>query len=95
MPDNIEHLMLEQFRLIRDRLDIISVQITELYREMHAFRHHVRGNELDIDANKNLLAHLTGRVDRIERRLELSDDPQSAGLADPGSPYDPRPPKRD
>lgn len=91
--DKIEHLMLEQFR----RLDAKVDRILEAMRVMHddalSLRLHVRANTRDIDAQRDTLANLTLRLDRVERRLELSDGP-TAGLAEDRQPYDPGAPKK-
>lgn len=87
MADNIEHLMLEQFRHVRADIANMKEMIRELNREMHAFRHHVRGNELDIEANRNSLFGLQSRMERVERRLELSGDPVPPGLSEPKTRY--------
>lgn len=96
MADNIEHLMLEQFRRLDAKVDTMLDMIREMNVEMHAFRHHIRGNELDIDAHRNAIARLQSRVDRIERRLDLSEsDPTSpTGLSEDGAPYQPPPRRR-
>jgi chromosome segregation ATPase len=73
MSDSIEHLMLEQFRKLDDKVDRLTEMMREMNVEMHAFRHHVRGNELDIDANRTTVTRLQNRIERIERRLELAD----------------------
>jgi len=74
MAENIEHLMLEQFRLIRSDIALLRDEVRGLKTEMVAVRMHVRGNELDVDTHRDSIAKLQSRVDRIERRLELVDD---------------------
>jgi predicted nucleic acid-binding Zn-ribbon protein len=74
MNDKIESLVLEQLRAMRSRIDQVYDAVQTLNVEMHAFRHHLRGNELDIDTHRDSIAKLQSRVDRIEKRLELVDE---------------------
>jgi predicted nucleic acid-binding Zn-ribbon protein len=71
MNDRVETLVLEQLRQMRAPLDQVYDSVPTLTVEMHAFRHHLRGNELDIDTHRNSISRLQSRVGRIERRLEL------------------------
>ena len=73
MNEKVENLVLEQLRLMRSRIDQVYDAVQTLNVEMHAFRHHLRGNELDIDTHRDSIAKLQTRIDRIERRLELVD----------------------
>jgi predicted nucleic acid-binding Zn-ribbon protein len=74
MNDKVESLVLEQLRHMRSRIDQVYDAVQTLNVEMHAFRHHLRGNELDIDTHRDSIAKLQSRVDRIEKRLELVDE---------------------
>jgi predicted nucleic acid-binding Zn-ribbon protein len=74
MNDKVENLVLEQLRHMRSRIDQVYDAVQTLNVEMHAFRHHLRGNELDIDTHRDSIAKPQSRVDRIEKRLELVDE---------------------
>lgn len=74
MNEKVENLVLEQLRQMRSKMDQVYDAVQTLNIEMHAFRHHLRGNELDIDTHRDSIAKLRSRIDRIERRLELVDD---------------------
>ena len=74
MNEKVENLVLEQLRQMRSKIDQVYDVVQTLNVEMHAFRHHLRGNELDIDTHRDSIAKLQSRVDRIEKRLELVDD---------------------
>jgi outer membrane murein-binding lipoprotein Lpp len=94
--DNVHNLTLDLLRKVDRKIDFLTTAVHELNREMHAMRHHVRANELDIEANRNLVASLTTRVDRIERRLELSDGPSTpSGFAEELPPYSAPPTRRE
>jgi predicted phage tail protein len=78
MNDKVENLVLEQLRHMRSKIDQVYDAVQTLNVEMHAFRHHLRGNELDIDididTHRDSIVKLQSRVDRIEKRLELVDE---------------------
>ena len=74
MNDKVGSLVLEQLRPMRSRISQVYDAVQALNVEMHAFRHHLRGNELDIDTHRDAVAKLQSRVDRIEKRLEQVDE---------------------
>jgi hypothetical protein len=94
MADTIEHLMLEQFRRVREDIRQLTEAVGYIHKQQLADRHGMRGMQLSLDSANELLTSLTGRVARIERRLELTDDPSPAGFADDSSPFEPRHQKR-
>jgi hypothetical protein len=71
--DNISHLMLEQFRLIRTQIDRVYEEVRALKVDMLSLRHSGRSRDLILDQDHDDVAALKVRVDRIERRLELTD----------------------
>jgi hypothetical protein len=91
MADNIEHLMLEQFRKLREHQEHMMGEIRELKIAVVALSHHKRGIEWAQEAHGEAIERLKGRLDRVERRLELSEtEPTSpTGLSEDGSPYQP------
>jgi len=88
MPDNIEHLILEQLRALRNE---ISEMRSEMRSEFGDVKHRINrlesgvagmrrdevGTAEDIARQQATIDQLKGRMDRIERRLELREDPQS------------------
>lgn len=90
MTDKIEHLMLEHFRRLRDDIAKVQTAIDGMRQDMQAERHHIRGLQLTSDVHADGLDDLRRRVDRIERRLELSDP----GFSESSTAYEPRPTKR-
>lgn len=90
MTDNIEHLMLEQFRRVRDDIQKLAVATNCIHTQQLADRLTLRSIQTSLDGNSDLLTALTARVARIERRLELSGDPAPFGLAGESSPFEPR-----
>jgi hypothetical protein len=89
MADNIEHLMLEQFRRVREDIAKLTDAVHYIHKQQLSDRLLLRSLQTSLDANSDLLTGLTARVSRIERRLELSDDPMPTGLAEETHPFDP------
>jgi hypothetical protein len=71
--DNISHLMLEQFRLIRAQLDRVYEEVRAVKVDVLSLRHSGRSRDLILDQDHDDVAALKVRVDRIERRLELTE----------------------
>ena len=82
MTDKVEHLMLEQLRRLDAKADTILEAVQYIYKQQLADRHVIRGMQLSLDGTNDLLVSLSARVGRIERRLELSEDPVPAGLSE-------------
>jgi len=80
MTDEIESLVLEHLRHIRGRVDQIADDVTELKHRMTSLegtmslvkREVSFGDETDA-RQQVALDKLVARIERIERRLELSD----------------------
>jgi hypothetical protein len=77
VADNIDSLVLEQLRQLRAQNDRILDEIRVVKTELQALRHHSRGVELTQDGHHEDIARIKVRLDRIERRLELSDGTSS------------------
>lgn len=80
MIEKIENLMLEHLRHIRDRVDSISADMSELKSRMSSVEMAMVGVKREIahgdetDARQQIgLDRLLDRIQRIERRLDLSD----------------------
>jgi hypothetical protein len=71
--DNISHLMLEQFRLIRTQIDRVYDEVRALKVDVLSLRHSGRSRDLILDQDHEDVAALKVRVDRIERRVELTE----------------------
>jgi hypothetical protein len=71
--DHLSHSMLEQFRVIRAQMDRIHDDVRSLKIELLSLRHSTRSRDLIQDQHHDDPASLRSRVDRIERRLELTD----------------------
>jgi hypothetical protein len=71
--DNISHLMLEQFRLIRTQIDRVYEEVRALKVDVLSLRHSGRSRDRIWDQDHDDVAALKVRVDRIERRLELTE----------------------
>ena len=84
MTENIEHLILEQFRVIRNQIEGLQ---TEMRNEFGDVKHRINrlesavagirrdeaGTAEDIARQQSTIDRLKERIDRIERRLELSE----------------------
>jgi hypothetical protein len=64
--DNISHLMLEQFRLIRTQIDRVYEEVRALKVDVLSLRHSGRSRDLILDQDHDDVAALKVRVDRIE-----------------------------
>jgi hypothetical protein len=73
MTDDVENIVLDQLRAIRTELARVADDVRGLRTEMMSVRHHVRGLELAQDVDHGDIATIRSRLDRIERRLELTD----------------------
>jgi len=71
--NKIEYLMLEQFRAVRSDIAKVAEDIRNLKTEITAVRHHVRGIEVQQDGHGDEIAGIKVRLERLERRLELTD----------------------
>jgi tetrahydromethanopterin S-methyltransferase subunit G len=70
---NIENLMLEQFRRLDRKLDLVVEEVRELKTLALGHRHVIRSLELASDASQDSLSNIKARLERVERRLELAD----------------------
>lgn len=85
MADNIEHLILEQFRAMRNQVASlqsemrsefadVKYRINRLETAVAGIRRDEAGQAEDIARQQAFIDRLVERVQRIEGRLELSDD---------------------
>ena len=73
MADNVESLVLEQFRRLNARMDKKDVEDFERGMRLSAIDEHLGGMMMSIAGINNRLDRLDERVGRIERRLDLTD----------------------
>jgi peptidoglycan hydrolase CwlO-like protein len=84
MSDNIEHLILEQFRALRNQLATMQTEmrdefsdvkhrINRLESSVAGIRREEAGTAEDIARQQAAIDQLKERIDRIERRLELRE----------------------
>ena len=85
MADNIEHLILEQFRAMRNQVASlqsemrsefadVKYRINRMETAVAGIRRDEAGQAEDIARQQAFIDRLVERVQRIEGRLELSDD---------------------
>jgi predicted nucleic acid-binding Zn-ribbon protein len=73
MAEITNELMFEQLKAIRSDMSVMKSDIREIRDELRAVKSHVAGL-VQSDLNRDsAIASLTQRVERIERRLELTD----------------------
>jgi hypothetical protein len=83
MADNIEHLMLEQFRRLGTKVERLLDAVKYIHNQQLADHHLIRSLQTSLDGSNELLTPLTARVAHIERRLKLTGDPVPTGLSEP------------
>jgi hypothetical protein len=71
--DNVENILLEHLRAIRGDISRMADDMRTMRTEMTAFRQHVSGVVTIQDHDHVDLAALKIRLDRIEKRLGLTD----------------------
>ncbi len=87
MSDNIEHLILEQFRAPRNQIEGMQTEtrsefsdvkhrINRLESGVAGIRRYEAGTAEDIARQQATIDSLTERIQRIERRLELTSGPK-------------------
>jgi uncharacterized protein involved in exopolysaccharide biosynthesis len=85
MTDNIEHLILEQFRAMRNQIAglqremlnefaDVKHRINRLETSLAGIRRDEAGQAEDIASQQAFIDGLVERIQRIERRLDLHDD---------------------
>lgn len=73
MADNVEHILLEQFRRLNQRLDKKDVEDLEKSMRLSSIDDHLAGLMMSVSGINNRLDRLEERVGRIERRLDLAE----------------------
>ena len=75
MNEKVENLVLEQLRLIRGDFSKPADELRGIKVEIIVRRHHQHDLELTQDGHHDDIVSIKVRIDRIERRLELVDQP--------------------
>ena len=75
MADITNVLMFDVLKAIQPRLTGVDGKIDELKQEMQSFRTHMIGLQQGMNGIHATLVRHEIRLDRIEKRLELSDVP--------------------
>jgi hypothetical protein len=73
MADNVENIILEQFRRLNARLDKKDVDDLEKAMRLSSIDDHLSGLMMSVSGINNRLDRLEERVGRIERRLDLTE----------------------
>ncbi len=77
MADKIENIVLEHLKAIRGDLSNLTNGQRLTNERLAAIEHHMAGFHVTVSNHSEELDTLKERIDRIERRLHLSDSPQS------------------
>lgn len=75
MAEVSAELVYEVLKSMRARLAGVDGKIDELKQDMQAMRSHMIGLQQEISGIHSTLVRHEQRLDRIERRLELTDAP--------------------
>ena len=73
MADNVEHILLEQFRRLNERLDKKDADDLEKSMRLSSIDDHLAGLMMSVTGMNNRLDRMEERVGRIERRLDLTE----------------------
>ena len=75
MAEVTNELLFEVLKQVQQRLDRMDCKLDEVKAELNALRGHQISMLQDIQNVYAILGRSDARLDRIERRLELSDTP--------------------
>lgn len=74
MPDNVTNeLLLETLKAMQGKLSDIASDLHDLKTDMRGIKGHMASFMQSEVAQDNAIAAIQTRLDRIERRLEISD----------------------
>ena len=78
MTDNVENLVLEMLKALRNEVKSLSVKMDEQFESMRlrmsSIENHLVGLHADVAIIHGRMDKFETRLDRIERRLELRDE---------------------
>uniref|UniRef100_E6VID5 Uncharacterized protein n=1 Tax=Rhodopseudomonas palustris (strain DX-1) TaxID=652103 RepID=E6VID5_RHOPX len=75
MADVSNELIFEVLKQVQQRLDKVDHKVDELKSEMNAMRGYLIPMQQDVQNVYAILGRYDGRLEHIERRLELNDAP--------------------
>lgn len=75
MADVSNELIFEVLKQVQQRLDKVDPKVDELKSEMNAMRGCLISMQQDVQNVYGILGRYDGRLEHIERRLELNDSP--------------------
>lgn len=68
-------LIFEVLKQVQERLDKVDPKVDELKSEMNAMRGYLISMQQDVQNVYGILGRYDGRLEHIERRLEMNDSP--------------------
>ncbi|MGP9811639.1 hypothetical protein ACTZWT_09030 [Rhodopseudomonas sp. NSM] len=75
MAEVSNELILEVLKQVQQRLDKVDHKVDELKSEMNAMRGYLISMQQDVQNVYAILGRFDGRLEHIERRLDLNDAP--------------------
>ncbi|WBU28993.1 hypothetical protein OOZ54_20370 [Rhodopseudomonas palustris] len=75
MAEVSNELIFEVLKQVQQRLDKVDHKVDELKSEMNAMRGYLISVQQDVQNVYAILGRYDGRLEHIERRLELNDAP--------------------
>ncbi|ACF02841.1 hypothetical protein [Rhodopseudomonas palustris] len=75
MAEVSNELIFEVLKQVQQRLDKVDHKVDELKSEMNAMRGYLISMQQDVQNVYAILGRYDGRLEHIERRLELNDAP--------------------
>ncbi len=75
MADVSNELIFEVLKQVQQRLDKVDHKVDELKSEMNAMGGYLISMQQDVQNVYGILGRYDGRLEHIERRLELNDSP--------------------
>ncbi|NEW99200.1 hypothetical protein [Rhodopseudomonas sp. BR0G17] len=75
MADVSNELIFEVLKQVQQRLDKVDHKVDELKSEMNAMRGYLISMQQDVQNVYGILGRYDGRLEHIERRLEMNDSP--------------------
>ena len=73
MANETDSIVLEHLRYIRGKVDNTAADVTDIKIQLAAMQQHMAGFHAVIASHSDALNQLRQRIDRIEKRLELTD----------------------
>lgn len=75
MTDNATNeLLLEHLKAIQNRLSNLENGQADIKTTLISMQQHMTGFMTNATAHESAIAHMQARLERVERRMEISDD---------------------